>query len=216
MVDALKKRQKRIHIVTTSIRRADDPLSEKTLRTISQLGFQKYRLAFWKYDLDRPIQPQIEDIRAQLRDLVDLNKELGLQAGFQNHSGRQFVGAPVWDIHDLVKDMDARYIGGCFDIGHATLEGGYAWPLHARRMINHLTAVFVKDFYWVVDNNEWRAKWCPLGQGMVNPEFFKWLKSTPYRGPISQHHEYELGSPNKSIPLFKRDLRVLKKWLATE
>ncbi len=36
-------------------------------------------------------------VATQLRDLATLNRELGLQAGLQNHSDLQYVGGPVWD-----------------------------------------------------------------------------------------------------------------------
>ncbi len=49
---------------------------------------------------------------------------------------------------------------------------------------------------------------------MVRREFFDWLKTTPYRGPISQHVEYPEGAGPEQIAAMKRDLATLKKWLA--
>ena len=130
-VEALKRCGKRIEIVTTDVRNLDDPLSERVLRTASQLGIRRYRLGSWRYHPDQPLDQQWADIRSGLADLVALNKELGLKAGFQNHSGANRVGAPIWDIDRLIDGFDRDAIGLCFDIGHATVEGGYAWPIHA-------------------------------------------------------------------------------------
>jgi sugar phosphate isomerase/epimerase len=214
MAEALKRRGLDLAILSTDVRNPSQPLTQKVLRTASKLGVQRYRLSFWKYTATRPIPEQLEEIRAELRDLAELNKELGLCAGFQNHSGSDYVGAPVWDIYELIRDLDPRQVGICFDIGHATLEGGMSWPIEARLMEAHYTAVFVKDFHWQKGPRGWRADWCPLGDGMVNRSFFQTLKRSNFSGPISQHHEYPLKPGQEMIAAFKQDLQVLKEWLA--
>lgn len=213
-VEALRKCGKEISIITTDVKNVAQPLTVKVLRTAAKLGIKRYRLSFWKYAKDKPIPAQLDEIRAELRDLAALNKELGLQAGFQNHSGADYVGAPVWDIWQLVRELDPKLMGACFDIGHATLEGGYSWPSTARLMEPHLTAVFVKDFAWKKGEKGWKAEWCPLGEGTVNKSFFAWLKKTPFNGPISQHHEYDHGEGKPMIAKMQQDLRVLREWLA--
>ena len=167
LVEALRQRGKAIHLITTDVRNPSQPLTQKVLRTAAKLGIKHYRLTFWKYAKDKPIPAQLDEIRAELRELAALNQELGLQAGFQNHSGADYVGAPVWDIWQLVRELDPKLVGACFDIGHATLEGGYSWPSTARLMEPHLAAVFVKDFIWKKGEKGWKAEWCPLGEGMV-------------------------------------------------
>ena len=90
-----------------------------------------------------------------------------------------------------------------------------AWPLHARLMADRLVAVFVKDFAWERTPRGHVAKWCPLGQGVVDRSFFAWLRNTGFSGPISQHHEYPgLGAGAEMVAHFKRDLAVLREWLA--
>src|SRR2546426_705828 len=145
------------------IHNVTDPLTEKVLRAASKLGIKLYRLAHLSYKIDRSLPEQLNNIRAELRDLRALNQELGLCATYENHSGSDSVGAPVWDIYELLKDFDPRYYGVCFDIGHATLEGGYAWPLHFRLVQPKLRAVYVKAFAWKHTATERMAEWCPLG-----------------------------------------------------
>ena len=212
MNEALKKRGLEFTLLTTDIRNAN-PLSEKVLRAASKAGIRRYRLSYFHYDLSRPLPPQLAEVKAQLRDLAALNKELGMFGGIQNHSGRNYVGAPVWDIYELVRDIDPAHLGNCFDIGHATLEGGTSWPIEAKLMEPYLTCVYVKDFKWVRGDKGWKANWGPLGEGMVASEFFKWLKSSTYNGPISLHCEYLKGGGPEQRAQMKRDADLLKSWL---
>ena len=214
LIAALKKRGKELPIIATLITSLLEPHAESLLRTAAQLGIRRYRLGFLKYDLTKPIPPQVSEIGAQLRDLAALNRELGLQAGFQNHSGKAQVGAPVWDLWTMLKDIDPRYLGTCFDIAHATIEGGLCHQVQAQLMERHFTAIVVKDFVWQRNDPGWREAWVPLGNGMVDPAFFKWLKTTHFSGPIIQHHEYDHGAGQPMIAKMRQDLQVLKGWLS--
>ncbi len=215
LVEALKQRGLEIGVMTTRIGAADQPHAESLLRTAARLGIKRYRMDYWKYDRSRPVQDQLNEIRPKLRDLAALNREIGIQCCYQNHSGRAYVGAPVWDLHGLIKDLDPKYMAMCFDIGHATAEGGYAWETHAQLMLPRAGAVYVKDFTWAkTEKRGWRASWCQLGKGMVNKAFFRMLRKSSFNGPISQHHEYDHGEGQKMIRLMQEDLAALKRWLA--
>jgi sugar phosphate isomerase/epimerase len=189
-------------------------LNERVLRAAAKLGVKRYRLTYRHYDFSKPLLPQLADWKAKLKDLAALNRELGIQGGIQNHSGKDYVGAPVWDIHELVRDLDPAHLGICFDIGHATLEGGTSWPIQAHLMEPYFTCVYVKDFAWEKTAQGWKTKWGPLGDGLVRPEFFQWLKKSKYNGPISLHCEYFEGANPDQIAQMKKDLDRLKSWLA--
>lgn len=211
--EALQKRGADLTLITTDIGSVN-ALNENVLRTAAKLGVKRYRLTQFSYDLTKAIPPQLASLKAQLRDLAALNKELGIQGGVQNHSGHDKIGAPIWDIYDLIKDIDPQHLGTCFDIGHATVEGGSSWPIEAKLMEPYLACVYVKDFLWKKTNKGWNADWVPLGEGMVNRAFFDWLKKSSYNGPISQHCEYLNGGGPKERAQMKKDLAVLKGWLA--
>lgn len=214
LVEALQRVGREVTLLSTGIKEVN-PLTEKVLRTASKLGIKRYRFAFWTYKTNQPIPPQVAEIRAAMRDLAALNKELGLCGAHQNHSGPAYFGAPIWDIYDVIKDFDPQHLGTCFDIGHATIEGGLSWPIQARLMRPYYAAVFLKDAFWQKGEKGWRPEWCPLGEGIVDPKFFQTLKQSGYDGPISQHHEYEVGTGAAMIKAMQRDLEVLRKWLAT-
>ncbi len=214
MVEALRKRGLALHVATTDVKNVTDPATEKVLRALSKAGIRHYRLGSFRYRKDRPIPDQLQEVRAALRDVAALNRELGLCAGFQNHSGTDTMGAPVWDIYEVIRELDPRHLGIHFDIGHATVEGGYAWSTHARLMEPFLSSVYVKDFTWQKGANGWRAQWCPIGQGMIQRTFFNWLKSTHFNGPVSVHFEYEFGRGDERLQAMRKDVATLRSWVA--
>lgn len=222
LVEALRNNNIGVSIIATDVEDAANSLTERVLRTASELGIGRYRLKHYYYDLNKPIPPQLERFKHKVRQLAALNQDLRIQGTIQNHSGRNYVGAPVWDIWELIKDENPKFMAAYFDIGHATLEGGRSWPLQAKLMEPFLSVVSVKDFIWKNPDNEstkrkteWKSEWCRLGNGMVSPEFFGWLKKTAFAGPICQHFEYEMGSGKKMIETMKKDLGVLQQWLTT-
>jgi sugar phosphate isomerase/epimerase len=213
-VGVLRRHKLDVLLAATDITSLQSPHAEDVLRTLSRLGIGRLRLGPLNYRPGEWPPDRLKEMAPALRDIAAACGELGLQAGFQNHSGRQSVGAPVWDVFSILRDLDPRQIGFCFDIGHATVEGGLSWPVEARLAEPFLAAVIVKDFFWKKEASDWRAAWCPLGEGMVSRAFFDWLKKTRYRGPICQHHEFELGDNAERLAHFQRDLKVLRDWLA--
>lgn len=215
MVEALKKRGKELTLVTSDITKVT-PTAEKVLRTMAALGIRKYRLGFELYPKEEHPAKKLAEVGAALKDVAALNKELGLLGGYQNHSGANYVGAPIWDLWTVIKDLDPKHLGICYDIGHSTLEGGLSWPIQARLMQPHFVAVFCKDFFWEKGAKGWEPRWCNFGTGSVQRAFFQWLKTTPFDGPLSQHHEYkDLGKGPEMVANLKKDLAMLRQWLAT-
>jgi sugar phosphate isomerase/epimerase len=219
MVEALKKYNLTLEVMATSIHNPDEKYTEQILKTASTLGIKYYRMGWWNYDFSKSIDSQLVNFKSQLRELADLNKKYKITGVYQNHSGSHSVGAPVWDIYELLKDIDTTYTGIHFDIGHATVEGGYSWLIHFHRMKQFIKAVIVKDFRWVYDGEE-RAelKWCPIGQGCIDPEFFNLLHDMNYSGPITMHHEYEVDGSGEEklknmVTAMKSDTTTLRKWL---
>jgi len=187
LVDALKTCGLEITVMASSVNSLDQPHTKKVLRTASALGVKRYRLAYYRYDLKRPILKQLDELKPVLRDLVGFHKKLGLQGLYQNHAGATSVGAPIWDLRYLMKDLSPAEIAIAFDIRHATVEGGQAWPLNFRLAKPHLGAIYVKDFTW---KNGRRPTNVPLGTGQVDPKFFTMARQENFSGPLSLHVEY--------------------------
>ncbi|MEO6034721.1 MAG: sugar phosphate isomerase/epimerase family protein [Verrucomicrobiota bacterium] len=209
--DALKRRGLEISIATTGINDVDSPHAEKVLRMCARLGVKRYRLLWYQYDLQKPVLPQLEVIRRRLKKPAALNRELGLTALYQNHSGDKMVGAPIWDIFSVIKDFDPMEIAFAYDTRHAAVEGGLSWPIQLNLVRSHLGAVFVKDFVW--ENGS--VKNVPLGRGLVGQKVFAQLKGMNFAGPLSVHVEYLERSQDKAAlgDAFKKDLDTLKTFL---
>jgi len=200
----------------------DDPKTEKVLRTASALGIKYYRLGYYVYREDKSITAILKQVKPKLRDFAAMNKHFNIYGAYQNHAGSRYVGAPVWDLWELIKDLDPKYIGCQFDIRHATVEGGQTWPLHLRLMSKYLKTLVIKDFSWEKRNNKWRTINCPLGEGAVDfVRYLQLLKKLSISGPISMHYEYDLGGANhgatkltikkeKVLTAIRRDLEFLK------
>jgi len=216
MVEALKKRGREVSMITTDITGVSAQ-AEQILRTAARLGIRKYRLGSLHYAAGRSIPEQLGEFKARIKDLAQLNQSIGIQGGIQNHSGRDYFGAPVWDAFEVIRDLPAASMGIAFDIGHATLEGGLSWPIQAQLAEPRYSVVYVKDFRWEKQAAGWKPVWCALGDGMVNRKFFDTLRKARFDGPVCQHHEYEMGkTPSENIRHFKADLKILRGWLSAE
>jgi sugar phosphate isomerase/epimerase len=217
LAEALKKRGLGITIMTSGINEVSAAQNtEKVLRTAKAVGIQRYRMQYNKYDLKRPIWPQLQEWRAKFKDLIALSREIGIQPLYQNHSGKDYLGAPVWDVFQLMQDYPAKDWAFAFDIYHATVEGSLSWPLELNLVRDRIGAAYFKNLKW----GEKKAEGCPLGEGVVDKEYVKALKGIGYSGVVSLHVEYlkgsvkEAGYLEKAVEATKKDFATLKEWWA--
>ena len=223
-VEAVNKAGIKVYMMTTAIKDAKDVHTEKILKTASQLGIRYYRMGYLRYDDSIEIEKSLENFKVNMRELAELNKQYKIHGAYQNHAGRN-VGGPVLDIWYLIKDLDPQWIGCQYDVKHATLEGGYSWPIGLKLLRKYIKITAIKDFKWVVEEDRWRGRHVPLAEGMVNfTEYFKLVKQYNISGPISMHFEYPLGGADsgrgelsidkqKVIGAMRRDLDILKGWI---
>jgi sugar phosphate isomerase/epimerase len=216
MAEALAKRDLKILVMTSGINEvSQEQRAEAVLKTAAGLGIKRFRMFYYKYDLTKPIKPQLDEFRPRLRDLVALARELGIKPVYQNHSGRDYVGAPVWDLHELLAEFDPADVGVAFDIGHATIEGAKCWPLHWALIRPYIDTVYVKEPHWGPDQ---RPEVGPLGEGGIDKAFYKTLKKSYPNGLISLHIEYFDHRDPALEPAFldavKKDFATLKRLIA--
>jgi len=206
LAEALDKEGLSIGIMASDLKEATAEC-EKLLRIASSVGITHYRLGYLRYDLSKPIKPQLVDHRKRLLELAALNKQIGMTGLYQNHAGATTVGSAVWDLAELFDGIDPQQLAVAFDIRHATVEGGLNWQLHFRRIQPNLGAIYVKDFSWLPDEKGPMNR--PLGTGRVDPEFFAILRRE-YKGLFSLHVEYlpDDGLEN-NLDALRRDHRVL-------
>ena len=196
-VEAVRAAGLEVPMITAGIVDAHSEHAVEILQTASALNIRRYRWGGLTLDPRGSIPAQIAADRPAVRDLAALNQRYGECAMYHTHSGAGVLGASIWDLYLLLKDFDPNRVGVNFDVAHATVEGGLGgWINSASLMTPYMRGVALKDFYWEKNaKGKWEPRWCPIGKGMVNfPEFFQFLRTSHFSGPIQLHFEYaEMG-----------------------
>jgi sugar phosphate isomerase/epimerase len=179
-------------MMVTGILSATDPLTERVLKTASDLGTKYYRLGWLEYDNKIGIRESLKKYRSVLEELVEINRKFKIRGSYQNHSGTM-VGASVWDLNDLLQGLPPEFLGIQYDVYHATVEGANTWILGMHLIADQIQTLAIKDFTWRSVNGKPEAVTVPLGEGMVDWElYFRTLKELNISGPITLHIEYPL------------------------
>ncbi len=226
LVAIIRQHGLQVPMITTDIVDAHTPYAAGILSTAAGLGIRNYRWAGFKYTDDQPIAKQLDDLKPRIAALAAVNAQYGIGAMYHTHSGVDLVGAPIWDLHELLNGMDPASVGVNYDIGHATVEGGLGGWIDSFRVTGpYLRGIAVKDFLWERDaHGNWRPAWKPLGEGMVRfGRFFELVAAARFSGPLQLHFEYPIGATkadtaapddrNAVFDAMRRDLRQLRSYL---
>ncbi len=199
-VAAARRNGLRTEMITTAITSADQNYTTDILRTASDLGIKFYRMGWCNYDDAAGIWGSLQKLKPEFVKLAELNKKFRIHGAYQNHVGTN-VGGPVWDIYELLRELDPEYIGCQYDVRHGVAEGGSSWVNGFKLIIPWIKCTDIKDFKWSQTNGKWSPESVPIGEGMVNfDEYFKLVKKYNVPGPMSVHFEY---------PPFERFNKVL-------
>lgn len=228
LVKSLRQHKVEVPMITSHIVDRDTQHAEAVLAQLKDLGIAYYRWDGFRYNYQRPLAQQLEELKPRVAALEQLNRKYNVCAIYHTHSGTGRVGTSIWDLHLLFQNVDPAHIAVNYDIGHATIEGGFGGWINSFGITGrHLGGVAIKDFAWARDaKGQWHPEWRPLGEGMVKfPEFLKMLAArSDFRGPVQVHFEYPLGGADAgktqiTIPetnvfaAMKRDLTRLRGWL---
>ena len=192
-VEKSRKAGLTIEMITTGIQDANTPYAEDILRTAKSLGIRYYRgSAYYRYDLAKPIEPQIEALKPRLASLIPLNSRYDTVFCYHTHSGRGMIGGNVWDIWLAMRDLDPATIGLNFDSAHTSVRTGTGWAEAARVARPNVRALALKDFIWRRGaNGRYGAEWTPMGEGQVDFDaFFGFFGETGFVGPVNIHYEH--------------------------
>jgi sugar phosphate isomerase/epimerase len=207
-VEAVRATGLEVPMITTEITAAATPYAGAILKTASQLGIRHYRWGGLTYQPHKGIAEQLNAFKPRMKALADLNEQHRICGMYHTHSGPGLVGAPIWDLWTIFQGLDPRWIGINYDIGHATVEGGYGGWIDSSRLVrNCMSGIALKDFKWAQNKRgatyhdpfdkslsaegAWVPHWCPTGEGMVNlAGFFAIVKENRFSGPVQLHFEY--------------------------
>jgi sugar phosphate isomerase/epimerase len=194
-------------MIITNIGDVSSAGAEAILGTMQGLGISLYRAAAPKYQYDAPIALQYSAFRKKLAALAKLNEKYGTTAAFHTHSYGDSIGGGAWDLWMLMHDLDPRYIGLNYDIGHVMAKGGAGWRESIRAVGRFLHSCSIKDFYWEKQANvpagqwPWRTRFVRPGDGMVNfLDFLRYLQSINFQGPLENYFEYMVDVPGQTKP----------------
>lgn len=196
-----------VPMIIAGIGEADSANAEGIMDTMNKLGIKLYRAGSSRYDFNAPLQPQFDALRKKMEGIVALNAKHGVCAAYHTHAYAQSIGGSAWDLWECMRGLDPRWVGMNYDIGHITAKGGNGWRESIRAVGDYLHSCSIKDFVWekepVVPEGQypWRTRFVRPGDGMVNfPEFFRYLQSINFQGPLENYFEYSVRVPNLDYP----------------
>lgn len=226
VAEIIRKAGLTLPTVTTGIVDVRTPHAESVLRAIGDAGIPCYRWGGFRYVDNKSIPERLAELKQDAARLAEMNQKYKVCAMYHTHSGSE-VGASIWDLWLVLKDLDPSRVGVNFDVAHATIEGGLGGWINSTRLVSPwMRGIAIKDFKWGQNaKGEWRPQWCPLGEGMVNfKRFFPMLRDAKFSGPVQVHYEYGLGGAesgakvlttdkSKVTAAMRKDLVMLKNWL---
>lgn len=217
MVAALAKNDQKAHIVASHVGELT-PENEKFLRVLKANGITRYRMEYYRYDLKGDLFEQIETFSKKAKELAAFNKEIGMQAIYQLHSGAKLLGGMSWDLALLLKDIDPKEIGIGYDLRHFRMDSGLSWRAALQVARKHIQAIYVKDAIWSGERTN-KGKNVPLDTGFVDRETFDAVRQGQEPMPISLHMEwgtsaiYPKDKVMEAVANVARDAKTLKSWL---
>jgi sugar phosphate isomerase/epimerase len=221
VVEAARAAGVAVTMITTAITSAQDPHAEAVLGTAGRLGIRHYRTGWLPYDRAKGVLGTIESLRAPLSDLAALGERCGIRGGYQNHAGDR-VGAAVWDLFLLLREVGSPWLGCQYDVRHAVVEGSGSWPNGLRAIAPFVHTVDVKDSHWTKTAKGWEAANVPLGEGVVDlVAFFRLAGELGIEAPVSIHFEYPFPGTGSAaerrkaaVALMRRDRERLRAAMA--
>jgi len=217
MVKDLAKNGQKALIAATHISEAT-PETEKILRVLKANGIERYRMDYYKYDLKGDLLEQVRDFKKKAEELAALNKEIGIQGLYQQHSGARLLGGLCWDLALLMEGIDPKHLGIAFDLRHSRNDSGLSWRAALQVCRKHIQSIYVKDSLWGGERSD-KLKNVPLDTGLVNQKIFDAAREGLPSMPLSLHMEWgksNIYPKDQVMDAFKnveRDLKTLKSWL---
>lgn len=218
MQAALRERGRRIVIAATQIGRVDEPSTEPLLRVLKAQGITHYRMTHYQLDSKAPMLRQVRNFAAQARELAALNREIGIQGLYQNHSGGRNLGALGWDVALMLEGIDPNALGLALDTRHLRKDTGSSWQTALAACKPHIRSVYLKDGAWYGPRGD-QYKDVPLDTGFVNREVFDRIREGLPRMPLCIHMEwlgyrvFEKQEIPAAIEAHQRDIATLRRWM---
>lgn len=160
--------------LVVSFMRGDEPGAADVISAAADAGYRSFRGAYFRYDPAKTMQTNLDDIRRGFEALERLARRTGVKACYQNHSTYspkvELFGSVVWDLAQILRDFDPKYVGVQYDVMHAQAETGPSWMHSVGIVAPWIDILCLKDFWFEPspDNPKmWRRHLCMAGEGIV-------------------------------------------------
>jgi sugar phosphate isomerase/epimerase len=144
-VKALKQGGISVTAVTCPITDADSPNTETILGTASSLGIRHYSWGGFVYDESKPYQPQLDALKPRVAKLAKLNEKYGMKALYQPRAGAANVGAAFFDLLDVLRNFDPRFVSFRYDTGSLLQATPQSLVIQLRVGAAYIGAVALND-----------------------------------------------------------------------
>lgn len=213
LMDALRKVDRSKVILASDIHSDSDPDVDQVLHPAAKQGVKYIRMKYYKYDLSKKILPQVDRFIDQAKKLAKVCEELNVVALYQNHAGSDYFGAPIWDLAQLMDEVNSASMRVAIDTRHTPLEATEAWKINLARVHEHIGAIFVKDGMV----KEGKIVDVGLGKGTSSKVMFDRLWADKPLVPICLHMEHIDHKKPELLPsrldAVTADIRLLKQWM---
>jgi sugar phosphate isomerase/epimerase len=201
-----------VPILSTSIVSANDPNGRQLMGIAGFMQIPLVRPGYWHYGNAPDLDARLNEVQRELMTLASVARAYNIATCLHNMAG-DYVGASIWDVNNIFRGIDPRWVGYDFDPGSATQQAGPEGAALALRLVlPRIKAVTVRDFNWAKEGGAWKAMGCPLGEGMVDfAAFFSALARVRFVGPVSISMSYQ---PKDEINTIRKDLEFVRKQIA--
>jgi sugar phosphate isomerase/epimerase len=201
-----------VPVITTAYTSLADPTIRNVAAIAGEMGIPIFRAGVWKYGAGE-VETRLTEVQRDIQGLAAIARAVNMAVAIRNVAGEN-VGASVWDAHMLIRGMDPRTVGFCYDVADAAAEGGGgSWSTTLRLALPRIKMVVARDFVWGKDAaGAWKRTPCPLGEGLVEwAKLFEALARVRFTGPISLPVDYE---PKDEVSAIRHDVEFIRKHVA--
>ena len=145
-VETLRARGLLVRSITTNIVDADSPHAEAILAAASAVGITHHWWGAFRYELAKPIWPQIDALKPRVAKLAALSEKYKMTACYHTYSMPGTVGSAFWDLLWVLKEFDPKHVGFHYDTGHQAHHINGLWEVNLRAAGAYLSALAVKDY----------------------------------------------------------------------
>jgi len=190
----------------------------ETLKVCADNGITLWRPGSFVYDAKLSVAANLEIFRRKFARLEEVSRQTGVKCAFQNHVG--CFGGGVYDMMDVVRELDPRHFSLQYDIMHAVFETPASWERHLREAARFISSACLKDCNALAEQKDdmWKhLKTVPAPTGVIPFErYSRLLQELNVDVPHSVHFEILLPKDDRKalLALMKREVGYFRGVLA--